>query len=71
MEEGRMKLTEENKKTIDGMSYEQLLTRWRFSPSGDRWFQGETGDYWGSVMKKKKEEIGQDKAVSISKSIGW
>ena len=66
-----MKLTEENKQHIDGLSYEQLLSRWRFAPSGDRWFQGETGDYWGSVMNKKKEEIGQVKASCISKDIGW
>lgn len=66
-----MKLTEENKKYIDSLSYEQLLSEWRFAPSGNRWFQGETGDYWGSVMSKKKEEIGQDMAVHVSKSIGW
>ena len=66
-----MELTEENKKCIDSLSYEQLLSRWRFAPSGDRWFQGETGDYWGSVMNKRKEEIGQDEAVRISKDIGW
>lgn len=66
-----MKLTENNKKYIDCLSYEQLLSRWRFAPSGDRWFQDETGDYWGSAMNKKKKEIGQDKAVSISKDIGW
>ena len=66
-----MDLTKENKKHIDDLSYEQLLSRWRFAPLGDRWFQGETGDYWGNAMNKKKEEIGQDEAISISKSIGW
>jgi len=66
-----MELTKENKKHIDSLSYEQLLSQWRFAPSGNPWFQGETGNYWGKVMDKKKKEIGQDKAVSISKNIGW
>ena len=38
---------------------------------GDCWFQGETGDYWGSAMNKKKKEIGQNEAVQTSKDIGW
>jgi hypothetical protein len=66
-----MELTKENKKYIDNLSYEQLLSRWRSAPSGDLWFQGETGEYWGSAMNKKKEEIRQDEAVRISKDIGW
>jgi len=66
-----MKLTEENKKHIDSLSYEQLLSQWRFAPMGDRWFQGETGDYWGIIMDKKKEELGQTEAVYVSKSVGW
>jgi len=66
-----MDLTKDNKKHIDSLSYEQLLSHWRFAPSGDRWFQGETRDYWGSAMNKKKEEIGQNEAARISKDIGW
>ena len=66
-----MQLTEGNKKHIDSLSYKQLLSEWRFAPSGSPWFQGETGEYWGSAMNKKKEEIGQDMAVHVSKSIGW
>ena len=66
-----MELTEKNKKNIDSLSYEQLLSHWRFAPSGDPWFQGETGDYWSSVMKTKKEEIGANEAVRASKNIGW
>jgi len=38
---------------------------------GDPWFQGETGDYWGIIMDKKKEELGQTEAVYVSKSVGW
>ena len=66
-----MQLTKENKKYIDSLSYEQLLTQWRFAPSGDSWFQGETGDYWSIVMEKKKKELKGYQAVAISKSIGW
>ena len=66
-----MDLTENNKNHIDSLSYEQLLSHWRFAPSGNPWFQGETGDYWGSVMNKRKEEIGPEKATQISKDIGW
>lgn len=65
-----MKLTNENKAYIDGLSYEQLLRRWRFTPVGDKWFQDETGTYWGKRMAELRT---QDNArhVSASKSIGW
>ena len=36
---------EEMKKEIDGMSYEVLLSQWRFAPPGSPWFQGEIGKY--------------------------
>jgi len=64
-----LKLTKENKKTIDDMSYESLLSKWRFSPGGDPWFQGETGQYWGKRMKELKDK-GADH-VGASKKIGW
>ena len=63
-----MKLTQENKDYIDNLSYFQLLEYWRFAPIGDKWFQGETGDYWSKVMKEKREV--SDHTV-ISKLIGW
>lgn len=67
-----MQLTRENKAHIDSLSYEQLLRKWRFAPSGDPWFQGETGKYWGERMKELKNQPGgQDKHVSASKTIGW
>jgi len=66
-----MELTKENKKHIDSLSYEQLLSQWRFAPSGSPWFQGETGDYWGSTINIKKREIGHDEATRISKDVGW
>jgi hypothetical protein len=64
-----MKLTKENKKWIDSISYEQLLGMWRFAPVGDPWFEGETGDYWSKRMKELREQ-GADH-VGASKSIGW
>lgn len=47
-----MQLTEKNKKYIESLSIEQLLREIRFSPAGDPWFQGETGNYW---MKRYAE----------------
>ncbi len=64
-----MELTVENKEHIDSLSYEDLLRRWRFSPAGDPWFQGETGKYWGVRMNELKA-TGIDH-VGISKKIGW
>lgn len=45
-----MELTEQNKAHIDSLSYEKLLSHWRFASVGDPWFQGETGKYWGERM---------------------
>jgi len=64
-----MDLTEENKKHIDSLSYEQLLRKWRFSPSGDPWFQAETGNYWGERMNELKAKC--DNPAAVSKTIGW
>lgn len=67
-----MNLTPENKQHIDALSYEALLSRWRFAPVGDPWFQGETGDYWGQRMKELREKPGgQEAHVTASKSLGW
>ena len=65
-----MKLTDENKKHIDSLSYEALLSHWRFAPSGDKWFQDETGEYWGNRMKELREK-NNDMHVQASKNIGW
>jgi hypothetical protein len=67
-----VKLTDENKAKIDAMSYEGLLSKWRFAPAGDPWFQGETGDYWSKRMAELRSKPGgQDEHVRSSKSIGW
>ena len=64
-----MDLTPERKEHIDSLSYEQLLSHWRFAPAGDPWFQGETGDYWGKRMAEMRN-AGADH-VGASKKIGW
>ena len=64
-----MKLTEDNKKHIDRLSYDGLLSHWRFAPIGDPWFQGETGDYWIKRMHELRE-AGADH-VRASKTLGW
>ena len=56
---------------IDNASYKELLFRWRFSPAGDPIFKGALGEYYLVVMDKKRENIGQEEHVKISKSIGW
>ena len=47
-----------HKKWIDSATYEELLRKWRFAPSGDPLFQGQTGDYFNSVMRKRRAEVG-------------
>lgn len=64
-----MDLTPKNKTYIDSLSYEQLLSRWRFAPVGDPWFRGETGDYWGKRMAELRAQ-GADH-VGASKRLGW
>jgi hypothetical protein len=61
----------EDKQWIDGATYEQLLQRWRFAPTGDEMFQDDTGDYYQRVMAKRKIEIGPEAAVQASKMLGW
>lgn len=65
-----MNLTPENKAHIDSLSHYQLLSRWRFTPAGDPWFQGETGKYWGERMAALKA-ANPAQAVADSKAIGW
>ena len=61
-----MELTMENKRYIDSLSYKNLLSHWRFAPSGDKWFQGATGDYWGERMRQLRDTVDH---VEISKKI--
>lgn len=67
-----MELTPGNKAIIDGKSYHQLLSRWRFSPAGDPWFQGETGKYWAERMSELRSQPGgQERHVRASKDLEW
>jgi hypothetical protein len=63
-------LTPELKAKIDAMSYEDLLRRWRFAPTGTEIFQGESGDYYAAEMARKRDAdpLG---AVGASKRIGF
>lgn len=59
------------KERIDNMDYESMLRLWRNSPVGEPLFQGETGEYFTEVMRKKRDEVGNEEAVRASKNIGW
>lgn len=59
-----------DKAWIDSASYTTLLERWRNAPSGDRMFQGETGEYYAKVMRERRQ-ANPGGHVAASKSIGW
>ena len=63
-------MKEEIKKQIDDMDYRSMLSLWRNAPSGHPMFQGDVGDYYSEIMKKKREEVGNAAHVAVSKSIG-
>lgn len=65
-----MDLTPDNKEYIDSLSLEELLSKWRFSETGNPWFQGETGDYWSRALSAKRDENPQS-FTGLSKKIGW
>ena len=67
-----MKMTNEMKSHIDGLSYESLLYKWRFATIGDPMMQDETGAYWGERMKYLRSLPGGDEEnARASQSIGW
>ena len=65
-----MDLTEERRKYIDELPHAELLSRWRFAPAGDPWFQGETGVYWRERLSRSRDED-PARHVAVSKSLGW
>lgn len=65
------KLDKETKESIDDMDYEELLSLWRFAPTGHPYFQGEIGGYYGVRMAYKQRELATGEAARISKEIGW
>ena len=67
-----MKLTKERKQYIDGLSYIDLLSKWRFAPIGDLLFEGETGEYLKNRMSEMASQPGgNDMHVAASKKLGW
>lgn len=56
---------------IDHANYETLLRKWRLSPAGDPFFQGEIGEYYANVMNKKRNLVGEAAHTAASKKIGW
>ena len=64
-------MTENQKKRINEMDYESMLSLWRNAPSGHPLFQGEVGDYYLKVMTEKRKQIGNEAHVAASKKIGW
>lgn len=63
-------MTAAEKDWIDNASHEQLLRKWRFAPSGDPFFTGETGEYYGKALAegRRADPAGHTQA---SKNIGW
>jgi len=67
-----MKLTDELKASIDNMDYESMLYKWRFDACEEgSIFEGESGEYFKTVMFKKKDDLPEGEAVVISKRVGW
>ena len=56
---------------IDKASYETLLRKWRFAPTGDPFLQGEVGEYYSKVMFEKRDALPHDQQVRASKNVGW
>jgi len=59
------------KKWIDEADYESLLRKWRHAVAGDPFFQGEAGDYYAAVMKRRADSLPQGERVRASKAVGW
>lgn len=62
---------DEMKEWIKNASYQEMLEKWRFAPTGDPFFQGEIGKFYSTTMAAKRQEIGLDMASRISKRVGW
>lgn len=63
--------TAEMKKWIVSASYEELLRKWRFEPSGSQWFQGELGEFFSQTMQVKKLSMSEAGPSQASKRVGW
>lgn len=58
-------------KWIRTASYEDLLRKWRYEQPGSPWFKGAVGDAYNKRMRKCRESMPLDKAIEISKRVGW
>lgn len=56
---------------IDNLTYDQLLWKWRNSPSGDPDFQGEKGEYITERMKALRHIMTPTELSNASKKVGW
>ncbi len=63
-------MTVDEKKWIDEASIVNLLHKWRFAPSGDSMFAGESGKYYSKVMAAKRD-ANPAAYTAASKRIGW
>ena len=61
----------DEKRKIDEMDYESMLSLWRNAPVGHPYFQGDIGLYYKEAMAKKRSNVGNAEHVRASKSIGW
>lgn len=59
-----------DKHWIDNASYEDLLAKWRHTPSGAIILTGITGLYYQMVMGDKRGRLSSDDRVAISKRVG-
>lgn len=58
-----MDLTEEIKKQIDDMPYNEMLSKWFFASTLDPMFQGTNQDYFIESMRSKHEALHMEVAV--------
>lgn len=56
---------------IDSASYEELLARWRHTPTGSVWFQGAVGDHFHKVMQERRAALSPQEVTAASKAVGW
>jgi len=57
---------------IDQASDYELLSRWRFEPSGSPWFMGSVGNYCDNVVEAlRKRRLEDGTWAQLSKEVGW
>ena len=64
-------LTKELKKSLDDLTYSEMLKMWRFGHAPAEMFQDEVGDYFMKEMFRKRDLLPESEQVAISKNIGW